>query len=108
MAFKRIMGILEGNYFVEITKAEVINYNDGRQAIKVVVKTREDVFGNFLIFTNNVQLINKLIDVTYENCIDEEIDERDFIGVTMEITTKEKNGYINIVDIKQVEFEDYE
>lgn len=108
MPFKRLIGILEGRHIVGITNAEVSNYKDGNEAINLTVKTRENVLGKFLIFTNNTYLVDKLIEITYDECLDDEINEKDFIGVSMEITTKEKNGYMNIVDINPVEFEEDE
>lgn len=110
MSFKRIAGILEGNYIVEVTKVDLITYDDGRQALKLAVRTVEGtiIYGNFLIFTNNVYLIDKLINIAYDNPPDDEVNEEDFVGIYMEITTKEKNGYMNIVDINSVEFEEEE
>ena len=110
MSFKRIVGILEGNYIVEVTKVDLITYDDGRQALKLTVRTIEDIiiYGNFLIFTNNVYLIDKLVNIAYDTPPDDEVNEEDFVGMYMEITTKEKNGYMNIVDINPVEFEEEE
>lgn len=110
MAFKRILGILEGIYIVEVTKVGLITYSDGRQALKLTVRTIEDtiIYGNFLIFVNNIYLVEKLINITYDNPPEGDIDEQDFVGIYMEITTREKNGYINIVDINPVEFEEEE
>lgn len=109
MAFKRQLNILEGSYIVEITNVELLNYPDNRQALKLKVRTYKDnVYGNFLIFTNNVYLIDRLIDIVYDKDPGQEIDEQDFVGIYMEITTREKNGYINIVDINPVEFEEEE
>lgn len=105
MAFKRISGILEGNYIIEVTKVGIITYKDGRQALKLTVRTIEGdiIYGNFLIFTNNVYLMDKLINITYENPPKNEVNEEEFVGIYMEITTREKNGYMNIVDMNPVE-----
>ncbi|WP_297639024.1 hypothetical protein [uncultured Clostridium sp.] len=107
MAFKRIIGIGEGTYNVQIVKTILVSYPGNKQALKITVKTIEDdeVYHTFLIFINNTYVITKLINVTYEENFDEEIDEEDFNGVYMEITTKEKNGYINIIDINPVDGE---
>lgn len=109
MSFKRILSILEGNHVVKVTGVKLLNYGDERQALKLTVRTIEGgVYGNFLIFTNNVYLVDKLIDITYDNPPDDEVNEEDFVGIYMEITIKEKNGYMNIVDINPVEFEEEE
>lgn len=109
MSFKRILSILEGNHVVKVTGVKLLNYGDERQALKLTVRTIEGgVYGNFLIFTNNVYLIDKLIDITYDDPPNDEVNEEDFFGIYMEITTKEKNGYMNIVDINPVEFEEEE
>lgn len=107
MSFKRVLSILEGNHAVEVTGVRLLNYEDERQALKLAVRTIEGgVYGNFLIFTNNVYLIDKLINIAYDDPPDDEVNEEDFVGIYMEITTKEKNGYMNIVDINPVEFEE--
>ncbi|GAA0860248.1 hypothetical protein GCM10008916_25730 [Clostridium nitritogenes] len=109
MSFKRILGILEGNHAVKVTGVKLLNYEDERQALNLTVRTIEGgVYGNFLIFTNNVYLIDKLIDITYDDQPNDEVNEEDFFGIYMEITTKEKNGYMNIVDINPVEVEEEE
>lgn len=109
MTFKIQENAKEGTSVVKILGVELLNYKYGKQALKIMVKYIDSkLYGTFLIFTNNVYLIDKLVKIVYENLPEEEIDEQKFVGIYMEITTKEKNGYLNIVDIKSVEFEEEE
>ena len=105
MAFKRVQAIAEGNYIVKITGAKVVDYDNGIQGIQLTVITQEGVYGNFLIFTTNIHLIEKLIKITYSECNEDEVNEQDFVNIEMEIKTKERNGYINIVDIIDINSE---
>ena len=109
MTFKIQENAKEGTSVVKILGVELLNYNYGKQALKMMVKYIDSkLYGTFLIFTNNVYLIDKLVKAVYENLPEDEIDEQKFVGIYMEITTKENNGYLNIVDIKPVEFEEEE
>lgn len=110
MSFKRIACISEGNYIVEITDVNLINFKGDKEALKLTLETYEDnpLSGSFLIFINNTYLIDKLINSVCENTSVYEVNEKEFIGGFIEITTKVKGGYLNIVDINPVEFEDDE
>lgn len=98
----------EGEYNVKIIEAAVINYNDGKQAIRIKVENSVKARHNFLIFTNNIFVMEKLIDICYEDVEDgEELDEQSFVGLEVRIGTERRNGYLNIVSIGEVvDFED--
>ncbi|MDY6013154.1 hypothetical protein [Clostridium sp.] len=109
MTFKIQENVKEGTGVVKVVGVELLNYNYGKQALKTMVEYVDSkLYATFLVFTNNHYLINKLIDIAYEIAPDDEIDEQKFVGIYMEITTKEKNGYMNIVDINPVEVEEEE
>lgn len=110
MSFRRPLRMNEGSYFVEITSVDLVSYSEGKEALKLTVKTLEGdiIYGKFLIFTNNSYIVNKLIDIAYEEQPNDEIDEQKFVGVLIEIILREKNGYLNIVDISPIEYEEDE
>ena len=109
MTFKIQENVKEGTGVVKVVGVDLLNYNYVKQALKTMVEYVDSkLYATFLVFTNNHYLINKLIDIAYEIAPDDEIDEQKFVGIYMEITTKEKNGYMNIVDINPVEVEEEE
>ena len=108
MTFKIQENVKEGTGVVKVVGVELLNYNYGKALKTMVEYVDSKLYATFLVFTNNHYLINKLIDIAYEIAPDDEIDEQKFVGIYMEITTKEKNGYMNIVDINPVEVEEEE
>ena len=99
--FKRIIGLTEGVHDLKIVGVEVVDYKNSGKALKLNVRNEKGIKHTFLIFLNNIFLVNKLIESVYTDVTDndEEFNEQDFIGITIKADIKETNGYLNIVDI---------
>ena len=103
MSIKIQKAIGEGFYIADIKGVHVKECKNGMQMLifNLVSNNKQ---GSAILFTNNTCLIEKLMKITYEDYdpeddYDDEVDEKDFIGIRMKVKLKEKNGYLNIVDI---------
>ncbi|MBK5241689.1 hypothetical protein [Clostridium sp.] len=103
--FMRQGMIGEGTWKIMVESANNIKFGNGSEALRIGVTTKDGMTGSFLIFTNNNYLINKLLNCVYYDGVprQEEIDIQYFVSSMLTITTKENNGYLNIVDINPFE-----
>jgi len=89
---------------VQIKDTAVVEYDNSLDALRLGVVNHESGYKIFLIFSDNTRLIKKLLDLVYDE-YDEEVDEQDLVGLSLQISLVEKAGYLKINDIRPSDYE---
>lgn len=99
-------GFVAGYNYVKISDVTMQNVK-GNLALSIVMTNEYAVSQRFLVFLNNTYLVHQLLSAAFESySIEEDLDEKDLIGLEVYIYLVPKDTYFIITKFEECEQDD--
>ncbi|HIH36971.1 MAG TPA: hypothetical protein HA232_03590 [Methanocellales archaeon] len=101
MPFRMNRGFIPGYNLVEIINS-TLGKLKGYDVLYLHFRNEYGAESTFVVFLNDLHLINQLMSLNYESfTYDEDIDEKDFIGLVLYAYLEPKGTYMKITKFKE-------